>query len=239
MRSFMSFRRITLSLGSVSPLIIAQQTRHQRQLPGQIGSPCPLLRCSFSREAPLSVAQLRARLQKQLQERVPRMQSIDTEGQLALTLARSRLSEEQVEALERGESLWLELQGHSSPLPMASVTGLRMTLCTSMRRCALVAQKRDLAERWTERFSQLRHLRPDDFATGTGQGNSGVPGWRNARSGSDGPGAGGEEEKASSRIHREQTPLQQYRQEVLMDHPMMQLAFKRGVHDPGPRYTGD
>lgn len=198
---------------------------------------------------PLSISQLRTRLRSQLQDGCPRMQSIDTEGQLTLTLARSRRPAEQEEALERAESLWRELEDSASPLPLTSITGLRVSLCTSMRRCALVARKQELAESWTRRFANLRNLQPMDFTTGANVAAGRVRGWQHGRpaeetdqeemSGGvvddDGAGAEGAGRKSGNK----ETPLQKYRQEVMMDHPMMQLAFKRGVHTPGPRYTGD
>nr|CCC89625.1 unnamed protein product [Trypanosoma congolense IL3000] len=208
-----------------------------------LSSPTKVLRCNISRDVPLSVQQLRLRLQQQLKDGAPRMESISTEGQLSLTLARSPRAEERDEALERAESLWCELEDSSVPLPMSSVTGLRISLCTSMRRCALVSRKQELAEMWTERFAKMRHLRPTDFSTGPNTGRGASSGWRGPQPGAglDGGDDGVEAGGADCNLNREkeQTPMQTYRQEVLMDHPMMQLAFKRGVHSPGPRYTGD
>ncbi|EKG02701.1 hypothetical protein TCSYLVIO_006263 [Trypanosoma cruzi] len=219
-----------------------------------IGQLSPLLRCSFSNELPLSIPQLRERMQRQKKEGAPRMQTLDTEGRLVLTLARSPRPEERAEALERGESLWKELQESSSPIPMTSRTGVRMALCTSLRRCAIVSKRRELADIWTERFSQRHNIRPEDFTTGPDHTLGEVLGWRETRLRAR-PGTGIDdediaadaeeeeewrrEEKRRSQHERELPPIQQFRRDVYMDHPMMQRAFKRGMEGPGPRYTGD
>ncbi|RNF19974.1 uncharacterized protein Tco025E_03940 [Trypanosoma conorhini] len=221
-----------------------------------LGRPTPLLWCNPSGELPLSIPQLREQLRRQTQDGAPRMQTLDTEGRLVLTLARSPRPEDRAEALEHGEALWRELQEPSSPLPMSSRTGVRMALCTSMRRCAMVSRRRELADVWTERFAQRHNIRPEDFMTGPGHREGEVLGWRAARPRAK-PGTGIDEddlaadaaeeeeqqqrsaEKRQSQQKRELSPLQQFRRDVYMDHPMMQRAFKRGVAGPGPRYTGD
>ncbi|KAH9599550.1 hypothetical protein LSM04_005838 [Trypanosoma melophagium] len=235
------------------PVNLLQQ---QRRLYTLLASPTPIRHCSISDEIPLSIPQLRDRLHRQEHDNAPRMQTIDTEGRLILTLAKSPRAEERREALERGELLWKELQEPSSPLPMTSRTGIRISLCTALRRCALVAKQRDLAEIWTERFAQRRNIRPEDFTTGPNHTPGEVLGWRKARERAR-PGTGiddadleadeeeeraqNEKEQEKKRMHRhkEEKPIQKFRQEVFLDHPMMQRAFKRDVCEPGPRYTGD
>lgn len=133
-------------------------------------------RCHLQSEP--SIADLRRKLKIQNQDKAPAMLIIDTESRLVMTLARSHHLRDLLEALESGEDLWAKLGDSrggspiSSPLPNASKTALRITLCSTMRRCALMAGKRSLAELWTKRFADRRRsIRPEDFYTPYTQGD--------------------------------------------------------------------
>ncbi|ORC85758.1 uncharacterized protein TM35_000332150 [Trypanosoma theileri] len=248
----------SLLISAVCSPFTPQQQQQQRRFYTLLASPTPIRRFQISDELPLSIPQLRDRLRRQENDNAPRMQTIDTEGRLILTLARSPRTEERIEALQRGELLWKELQEPSSPIPMTSRTGIRLSLCASLRRCALMSKERDLAEKWTERFAQRHNITPEDFTTGPHHTPGEVLGWRKTREKAR-PGTGiededleadaeeeeeraeNEKEREKKQMHRnkEEKPIQKFRQDVFMDHPMMQQAFKRGVYEPGPRYTGD
>nr|CAJ2474735.1 unnamed protein product [Leishmania braziliensis] len=193
------------------------------------------------------VAGLRRKLQSQLHQKMPRMQTVETESRLIAQLSRSALPEERAEALEMGETMWTELHDAGSSIPFGSRTAMKITLCSSLRRCALVSKNRKLAETWTTRFAeQTATLSPADFKERTCTSDK-VPGWREARSQAR-PGTGidaddveaeaaakeGDTNKARKKAF---SPFEQYRQEKMLEHPTVELAFRRRA-GPGPRYTG-
>ncbi|KEG12059.1 hypothetical protein DQ04_02031010, partial [Trypanosoma grayi] len=101
--------RAALALASVrwTPPATLPPRLQQRRCFAMLAAPTPLLRCSFSWEVPLTIPQLRERLRCQQRDDAPRMQTIETECCLILTLARSPRAEERAEALESGEALWV------------------------------------------------------------------------------------------------------------------------------------
>ncbi|AYU79477.1 hypothetical protein conserved [Leishmania donovani] len=201
-----------------------------------------------------SVAELRRKLQSQLHQKMPRMQTVETESRLIAQLSRSTLAEERAEALEMGEAMWVELHDAGSSIPFGSRTAMKITLCSSLRRCALVSKNRELAETWTARFAErAATLSPADFKEQTSTAGK-VPGWREARTQAR-PGTGidaddleadaREEAEAAAKEgdagqrgrKKEPSPFEQYRQEKMLEHPTVELAFRRRA-GPGPRYTG-
>ncbi|KAG5477539.1 hypothetical protein CUR178_05244 [Leishmania enriettii] len=201
-----------------------------------------------------SVAELRRKLQLQLYQRMPRMQTVETENRLIAQLSRSALAEERAEALERGESMWAELHDTECSIPFGSRTAMKVTLCSLLRRCALVSKNRELAETWTVRFAErAATLSPAAFMEQTSTVGK-VPGWREARAQAR-PGTGIDaddleadareeaEAAAKERANDEKagksapSPFEQYRQKKMLEHPTVELAFHRRA-GPGPRYTG-
>ncbi|KAG5502869.1 hypothetical protein JKF63_04639 [Porcisia hertigi] len=201
-----------------------------------------------------SVLELRRKLQLQLHQKMPRMQTVETENRLISQLSRSPLAEEREEALEMGEAMWAELHDAGSSIPFGSRTAMKITLCSSLRRCALLSKNHKLAETWTVRFAErAAFLSPADFQEQAPRVSE-VPGWREARAqvrpgtGIDaddlevdareeadaaakkGDGDKGSRKKASS-------PFERFRQEKMLEHPTVELAFRRRA-GPGPRYTG-
>ncbi|KAG5477009.1 hypothetical protein LSCM1_05343 [Leishmania martiniquensis] len=202
-----------------------------------------------------SVAQLRRKLWSQLHERMPRMQTIETENRLIAQLSRSPLAEERAEALEMGEAMWAELHDADSSIPFGSRTAMKVTLCSLLRRCALASKNRELADTWTVRFAErAATLSPAAFKEQASTVDK-VPGRREARAQAH-PGTGIDtddleadaQEEAEEAAAKESTaaekpgkknlsPFEQYRQERMLEHPTVEWAFRRRA-GPGPRYTG-
>lgn len=202
-----------------------------------------------------SVMDLRHKLRAQQQQKMPRLQTVETESRLLLQLARSAVADERAEALEMGEAMWEELHSPDSSIPFPSRTAMKITLCSALRRCALVSKNRAVAEVWTVRFAErVATISPADFKESSGE----VPGWREARAqarpgtGIDADdleadardaeatghgGGGGRDDAAAKPKAKEPSPLEKYRQEKMLEHPVVELAFRRRAA-LGPRYTG-
>lgn len=200
-----------------------------------------------------SVTELRHKLNAQKRERMSRLHTIETESRLIVQLSRSQLPDEREEALELGEAMWEELNDDGSSIPFASRTAMKISLCSSLRRCALISRNRQVAETWTVRFAErAAALSPEDFIERP-PADGKVRGWREARAQAR-PGTGidaddleadaredAETDKrsreAERRKAREPSAFEKFRQAKMMEHPTVELAFRRRP-SPGPRYTG-
>jgi hypothetical protein len=199
-----------------------------------------------------SVRELRHKLDAQMCEKMPRLRTIETESRLIVQLSRSQQPDERDEALERGEDMWKELNDDSFLIPRSSRTAMKISLCSSLRRCALIGKNREVAERWTVRFAErAATVSPEDFIDRP-PADGRVRGWREARAQAR-PGTGidaddleadaredAEVEKrqdGSERQPKEPTPFEKFRQQKLLEHPAVEMAFRRRP-GPGPRYTG-
>ncbi|KAK7200316.1 hypothetical protein NESM_000084800 [Novymonas esmeraldas] len=202
-----------------------------------------------------SVPELRHKLQLQLRQKMPRLQTVETENRLITQLARSGVADERGEALEMGEAMWAELHDPGTSIPFGSRTAMKITLCSSMRRCALVNKNRDVAEVWTARFAErAATISPADFAEDSAEAGR-VRGWRETRAEAR-PGTGidaddleadakedaavqgsGDGKTKAQKARKDPLPFDLYRREKLLEHPTVELAFRRRP-GPGPRYTG-
>lgn len=186
-----------------------------------------------------SIHDLRQKLVVQRANRVPRMQSIDTEAQLTILLSRSSHQAERLEALERGEVLWAELCDPNSAITMTSKVAMRITLSSALRRAALISKQKELGELWTQRFAErAKHLTMRDFLNTADAEEDG------RRVAGEGPSphhgddaAGGEAKRNEKERKAEATPMERYREELMLDHPVMDVVMRRAP-TPGPRYTG-
>ncbi|CCW63369.1 unnamed protein product [Phytomonas sp. EM1] len=195
---------------------------------------------------------------------------LDLENQLVIELGRSARPEERTEALRSAEEVWRRLEDPRTPLAAPSRTAMRVMLCTTMRRCALLAKHREAAEVWTARFAQrAARLQPQDFI----QDGEEMRGWEktptpttakstsplspsssqlraqfgtslteedideSAQRGDVGASPNEEGENDAHPKRRELSPMQKYRQDLVLSHPMIGIVFK-GRQGPGPRYTG-
>ncbi|EPY25692.1 hypothetical protein STCU_06551 [Strigomonas culicis] len=195
----------------------------------------------------LDIPGLRQRLSRQMAEKAPRITTLDTESRLVLLLARSRRNEERMEALERGEELWQELNDRHSDLPLPSRTASKIVLCSALRRCALQCRQKALADEWTARFTErTRSLSPDDFDEQGRPGGRAAAARERARPGTgitqedldaDADEEATQDTKRREKIGKVETVFSRFRHDVLLDHPTVQVAFRKDA-GPGPRYTG-
>ncbi|KPI87263.1 hypothetical protein ABL78_3658 [Leptomonas seymouri] len=213
----------------------------------------PLRRQLFGIGDPnVGVMELRRKLEAQMREKMPRFNTIETESHLIIQLSRSQRSDEREEALGLGEEMWKELSDDSSPIPFPSRTAMKISLCSSLRRCALVSKNKEVAETWTTRFAErAATLSPQDFVDRP-PADGRVRGWREARAQAR-PGTGidaddleadaVEDAKSSKKGRADKSKpkvpsaFEQFRQERILEHPAVELAFRRKP-GPGPRYTG-
>lgn len=210
------------------------------------------------RDAPASITQLRQRLHQQRAFGAPRMTTLDTESRLVIELSRSPRPEEREEALESGEELWKELCDKTVPILTPTRTAMRINVCSAMRRCALVSRDREAADLWTARFAErTRTLSPEDFMqteeqralwrdprktekVRPGTGITAEDLAEDAREAAEKDGSSGTGGADGAEMGRKPaSPMQEYRRQVLLDHPALDYAFRHGrVPPPGPRYTG-
>ncbi|KPA79607.1 putative mitochondrial hypothetical protein [Leptomonas pyrrhocoris] len=200
-----------------------------------------------------SVLELRRKLDAQMREKLPRFKTIETESRLIVQLARSHQPDEREEALALGEEMWGELNDDSSPIPFSSRTAMKISLCSSLRRSALMSKNKVVAEIWTVRFAERAAMvAPRDFVDSP-PADGRVRGWREARAQAR-PGTGidaddleadaqedatadTKKDDATKKKVKEPTVFDRFRQQKMVEHPTVELAFRRKP-GPGPRFTG-
>lgn len=113
-----------------------------------------------------SIVELRSLLMEQARLKAPPVEVLDTETRLVLLLSQCPGPEDRREALMRAEHVWDLIHSPQSFIPNSSKIGMRVSLCTTLRRCAETLKDQELVELWTSRFDNRREsISMRDFDT--------------------------------------------------------------------------